>query len=77
VTSNGRPAGGGIIERMIEAYCCTCDGTRPFEQPPCADGHGADCDEWYCTACGEAVLIGSPQSWYPDEVTVVARRRAA
>jgi hypothetical protein len=62
---------------MIEAYCSTCAGTRPFEQPPCADEHGTDCDEWYCADCGEAVLIGSPQAWYPDEVTVVIRRRAA
>ncbi|MFG1777215.1 hypothetical protein ACGFIR_22650 [Micromonospora sp. NPDC049051] len=42
-----------------ELYCDTCEGVEPFEAPPCADGHGADCPELLCTGCGTAVLIGT------------------
>ncbi|MBM7080072.1 hypothetical protein [Micromonospora humida] len=42
-----------------ELYCDTCEGVRPFEVPPCADGHGADCPELLCTGCGAAVLIAT------------------
>jgi len=38
--------------------CPTCARPRPFEQPPCADGHDLDCPEWACTECGTAVLLG-------------------
>ncbi|MFY1595303.1 hypothetical protein [Micromonospora sp. WMMD737] len=40
-----------------ELYCDTCEGVEPFEAPPCADGHGADCPELVCTGCGAAVLV--------------------
>ncbi|MFY1681245.1 hypothetical protein [Micromonospora sp.] len=42
-----------------ELYCDTCEGVQPFEAPPCADGHGADCPELLCTGCGAAVLIAT------------------
>ncbi|MEV4466025.1 hypothetical protein AB0J51_20670 [Micromonospora echinofusca] len=42
-----------------ELYCDTCEGVEPFEAPPCADGHGADCPELVCTGCGAAVLVPS------------------
>ncbi|MEU6078548.1 hypothetical protein [Micromonospora sp. NPDC047074] len=42
-----------------ELYCDTCGGVVPFETPPCADGHGADCPELACTGCGTAVLIAT------------------
>ncbi|MCX4470916.1 hypothetical protein C5N14_16255 [Micromonospora sp. MW-13] len=42
-----------------ELYCDTCGGVQPFEAPPCADGHGADCPELACTGCGAAVLIAT------------------
>ncbi|WP_405105970.1 hypothetical protein OG559_20225 [Micromonospora sp. NBC_01405] len=42
-----------------ELYCDTCEGVQPFEAPPCADGHGADCPELACTRCGAAVVIGT------------------
>jgi len=29
-----------------------------FEQPGCADDHEADCPEWTCVQCGDAVLVG-------------------
>jgi hypothetical protein len=43
-------------------WCPRCRDDRPFETPPCPDGHGPDCPELACTACGTAVLIGpAPQ----------------
>ncbi|XVQ08813.1 hypothetical protein ACQP1W_40645 [Spirillospora sp. CA-255316] len=41
-------------------YCSTCGDEREFERPPCPDGHGADCPERACTACGSAVLVEPP-----------------
>ncbi|MBO2448528.1 hypothetical protein J4573_15605 [Actinomadura barringtoniae] len=41
-------------------FCSTCGDERLFEQPPCSDGHGEDCPERACTACGTAILIGLP-----------------
>ncbi|MEV4482155.1 hypothetical protein [Micromonospora coxensis] len=42
-----------------ELHCDTCGGVQPFEAPPCADGHDADCPELVCTGCGAAVLIAT------------------
>ena len=49
-----------FTEAMIEAYCPECAELEAFEQPPCVDGHGADCPEWLCLACGTALLINVP-----------------
>ncbi|MGN9765183.1 hypothetical protein ACTMS2_08425 [Micromonospora sp. SD12] len=57
-----------------ELYCDTCEGVEPFEAPPCADGHGADCPELVCTGCGAAVLVPSVVFHL---VRPRARRRAA
>jgi hypothetical protein len=38
--------------------CPECRDESVFEQPPCADGHGHDCPEWFCVACGFAVFAG-------------------
>jgi hypothetical protein len=62
---------------VIEAYCSTCAATRPFEQPPCLDDHGPDCDEWCCTACGEAVLIDPPHRRHHADRPALPARRAA
>ena len=45
---------------MIEMHCPECAELATFEQPPCLDGHGMDCPEWACLACGTALLIGVP-----------------
>lgn len=45
---------------MRELHCEVCGDDLPFEAPPCADGHGADCPELACTGCGSAILLGSP-----------------
>ncbi|TDB80302.1 hypothetical protein [Micromonospora sp. KC721] len=42
-----------------ELYCDACEGVRPFETPPCADGHGPDCPELVCTGCGTAMLVAT------------------
>jgi hypothetical protein len=38
--------------------CPSCGDDRPFEAPPCPDGHGTDCSELACVECGTAVLVG-------------------
>jgi hypothetical protein len=45
---------------MIEVHCPECAAVKEFEQPPCLDGHGADCPEWLCLTCGTALLVGAP-----------------
>jgi hypothetical protein len=55
-------------------HCSGCGDERVFEQPPCADGHGADCPERACTECGGALLIGLPE---PCEVRVAGRTARA
>jgi len=42
----------------IRLPCPECRTERAFAQPPCADGHGPECPEWFCTACGAAVVVG-------------------
>jgi hypothetical protein len=44
---------------IVEWYCDRCAAVTRFKQPPCADGHGVDCDEWACVACGTALLVAS------------------
>ncbi|MER7544944.1 hypothetical protein [Actinomadura sp.] len=65
-------------------YCSTCGDEREFEQPPCPDGHGAECPERACVECGAAVLVGLPPVTAPARATgptgpqtVRAPRRAA
>jgi hypothetical protein len=36
--------------------CADCATDTEFEQPPCEDGHGADCPEWICCSCGAAMI---------------------
>ncbi|CNE49059.1 Uncharacterised protein [Mycobacterium tuberculosis] len=58
-------------------YCSTCGDERVFEQPPCPDGHGAECPERACVECGAAVLVGPPPVAVPVREPVQAPRRAA
>jgi hypothetical protein len=41
-------------------WCGACADVREFEVPDCAEGHGADCPELVCVACGEAILVSFP-----------------
>jgi hypothetical protein len=43
-------------------WCSTCRADVLFEQPDCVDEHGADCPEWVCVQCGDAVLVGFTQA---------------
>ena len=58
-----------VTEALIH-HCSACGTERPFEQPPCLDGHGDDCPEWACVDCGGALLIGLPpiDAWYYDDL---------
>ena len=49
-------------------WCPECADERPFEVPPCEDGHGADCLDLACLDCGFAVVVGVHVA---DEVVVV------
>jgi hypothetical protein len=55
-----------FTKAMIEVYCPQCAELGAFEQPPCVDGHGADCPEWLCLTCGTALLIDVPVEQLPD-----------
>ena len=39
-------------------WCSECKDERPFEVPPCEDGHGLDCLDLACVDCGAAVVTG-------------------
>ena len=39
-------------------WCPECADERPFEMPPCEDGHGTDCLDLTCLDCGFAVVVG-------------------
>ncbi|MEX5633782.1 hypothetical protein [Parafrankia sp. FMc2] len=53
-------------------HCPACGRDQRFEQPPCADGHGADCPERACVACGHAVFVGLVPAAAPVPVTATA-----
>ncbi|MGF7233442.1 MAG: hypothetical protein ACQSGP_00570 [Frankia sp.] len=66
----------GSLVSVLEArvlVCAECGDERPFEQPPCSDGH-EQCAEWACVDCGFAVFLdpGFP-GWdaAPDQVAVI------
>ncbi|TLF62165.1 hypothetical protein FE391_30455 [Nonomuraea sp. KC401] len=66
------PALWSFPERRSEC-CPSCAGVRPFEQPPCADGHEqGECPEWACAECGHAILLGSAESTRPVRQPVTA-----
>ena len=39
-------------------WCAECNDERPFETPPCEDGHGAECLDLACVDCGAAIILG-------------------
>ena len=49
-------------------WCAECSDERPFEVPPCEDGHGLDCLDLACVDCGYAIVVGVHVD---DEVVVV------
>jgi hypothetical protein len=59
---------------LTTLHCSTCGDERPFEQPPCTDGHGPDCLEQACVDCGMAILVGPADT---DDVMVALARNHA
>jgi hypothetical protein len=47
--------------RVQWTVCPECRDETAFEQPPCADGHGDQCPEWFCVTCGYALIEGEVQ----------------
>jgi hypothetical protein len=54
-------------------WCAACSDERPFETPPCEDGHGLDCLDLACVDCGHAIVVGV----LVDEQVVVVELVAA
>lgn len=46
-------------ENAMWLACPECCEQSAFEQPPCTEGHGLDCPEWFCVTCGSAVFVGA------------------
>ena len=49
----------------LSRYCTGCGEERQFERfhaepASCPDTPDGDCQEWGCTACGDALIIGLP-----------------
>jgi hypothetical protein len=49
----------------LSRYCTECGDERLFEQfhaepASCPDAADGACQEWGCTACGDALVIGLP-----------------
>lgn len=55
-------------------WCPECADERPFEMPPCEDGHGADCLDLGCVDCGFALVVGL---LVDDDVPAVVELAAA
>ncbi len=50
---------------QLSRYCAGCNEERLFEPfhpelASCPDVPDGDCQEWGCTVCGDAVIIGLP-----------------
>ncbi|REE95264.1 hypothetical protein [Thermomonospora umbrina] len=58
-------------------FCSDCGDDRPFERPPCSDGHGVECPELACTVCGSAILLGTDPPALPATPVVSAARAPA
>ena len=49
----------------LSRYCTGCSEDQLFEQfhagpASCPDAPDGDCQEWGCTVCGDALVIGLP-----------------
>jgi hypothetical protein len=49
----------------LSRYCTGCSEERLFDQfhaepADCPDVPDGDCQEWACTLCGDALIIGLP-----------------
>lgn len=53
-------------------WCAECADERPFEMPPCEDGHGLDCLDLACVDCGMAIVAGLLPEQDPAMVELAA-----
>jgi hypothetical protein len=63
----------------LSRFCDGCSEERLFEQfhaepAGCPDVPDGDCQEWGCTACGAALIIGLP---VPARISRASSSRAA
>lgn len=65
---------GGCAPLTALAVCPDCASDAGFDRPECVDGHGSECPERACRACGAALLIGPAVSSGPVPVPVHAQR---
>ena len=42
---------------MLYLDCPMCGTPRLMEQPPCGDGHRADCPDRACVECGAGLVV--------------------
>jgi hypothetical protein len=56
-------------------HCPICRQESLVETPPCPDGHGDDCPERLCTACGSVLSIAPALA--PRPARGRGRRRVA
>ena len=66
MTQRSRP---GLIMPGLIMHCAGCNEEQLFEQfhaepASCPDVLGGDCQEWACTVCGDALIIGLPAPAY-------------
>jgi hypothetical protein len=67
---------------QISSYCLDCRDIKTFAQAhptpgTCLDGSEGICPEWYCMACGAAVLLGIlPAPGQPPSTAELTRRAA-
>ena len=50
-------------------WCSACRAEQEFEVPPCQDGHGVDCPDLACVACGAAVVLAVVPAGVPAAPT--------
>ena len=60
----------------LSRYCTRCSEERLFEQfhaepASCPDAPDGDCQEWGCTVCGDALVIGLPQREQADLASAI------
>jgi len=62
---------------VVVLHCVSCRGERDFEQPPCLEGHDADCPELACVECGLAVVLPWTELDLEQGLATVPHLRAA
>jgi hypothetical protein len=72
----------GLSTAQLARHCAGCNEERLFEQfhaepASCPDAPDGDCQEWACTMCGDALIIGLPAPAYVRSGSIPEATRAA